>query len=122
MTGAAVTLCLLKEKLTDKNSAKEAAKDKLQMPATTSPQMTASGPPLGRANDILAPRAVHEFRMAKARPSMDNSEKLRCNSCLMPRLAKMAASSWMLVLRRPVLDLLRSRDILRPQGAVENRL
>lgn len=66
--------------------------------------MTASGPPLGRAKDILAPRAVQELRIAKARPSMENMEKFRFSSCVTPSPASIAASSWIDVLLRGVLE------------------
>jgi hypothetical protein len=62
--------------------------------------MTAVGPPLGNARDILAPSAVHELRIANANPNIDKNEKFRFNSCLTPRLARAAASSCTLVLRR----------------------
>lgn len=39
--------------------------------------MTLVEPPLGSARESEAERAVHEFRMAKARPSIDKKEKLR---------------------------------------------
>jgi len=37
----------------------------------TNPHSTADGPPDGRAIDKLADKAVHEFKMANARPSID---------------------------------------------------
>lgn len=74
--------------------------------------MTAEGPPLGRAKDILAPKAVQEFKIAKASPSMEKREKLRSSSCLRPNCANWAASSWMLVRRRGVLDARRSSAIV----------
>ena len=72
----------------DRNSASEAARARLQIPAVTRPQMTEVGPPEGRASEREAERAVQELRMAKARPSMARGEKLRCNSCLWPSLAR----------------------------------
>ena len=45
-----------------------------------SPQRTEVGPPLGRARDKLAASAVHEFRIAKARPSIANGEKFLLSS------------------------------------------
>lgn len=66
------------------------------------PQVTEEGPPDGRASDILAPAAVHVFRIAKARPSIDRNEKLRLSSCLIPIPANAASSCWTLVRRRCV--------------------
>lgn len=51
-------------------SASPAARHKLQIPAVTSPQITELGPPEGRARESEDESAVHEFRMAKASPSM----------------------------------------------------
>lgn len=84
----------------ERNSARDAARHKLQIPAVTRPQMTDVGPPLGKASDRLADSAVHEFRMANASPSMESMEKFLCNSCLWPIAANAAASSAMLDLRR----------------------
>ena len=75
------------------NSAKEAARHRLQMPAVMRPHITDVGPPEGNASDKDAERAVHEFRMAKAKPSMASGEKCRFNSALWPRAAKWASSS-----------------------------
>lgn len=44
------------------------------MPAVSSPQITEVDPPLGRASESEEDKAVHEFRMAKARPSIDKRE------------------------------------------------
>lgn len=54
----------------------------MQIPAVNNPQMTDVDPPLGSARDSDVDRAVHELRMAKARPSMETREKLRCSSPL----------------------------------------
>ncbi len=56
-------------------------------------QITEVGPPEGSASDKDADRAVHEFRMAKARPSIAKGEKWRFSSCLCPTAAKCASSS-----------------------------
>lgn len=77
----------------DRNSASDAAKHKLQMPAVTSPQMTLVEPPDGNASPIDDESAVHEFKMAKASPSMDRRLKLRFNSPLCPRACNWASSS-----------------------------
>jgi len=83
----------------ERNSASDAARQRLQMPATIRPQVTLEGPPLGKANDMLAPAAVHVFRMANARPSIGKNEKLRLSSCLIPIPAKAASSRKILLLR-----------------------
>ncbi len=44
--------------------------------------MTEVDPPLGSASESEDESAVQELRMANARPSIDNKEKLRCNSPL----------------------------------------
>lgn len=49
----------------------------MQIPAVSRPQITEVEPPLGNASDSEVERAVQEFKMAKARPNMDKSEKLR---------------------------------------------
>ncbi|TKA40471.1 hypothetical protein B0A54_09420 [Friedmanniomyces endolithicus] len=67
--------------------------------------MTDVGPPLGKARDNEAESAVHEFKMAKAKPSMDNGLKLRRSSCLTPSAAKWASSARTLCLP-PVDDFL----------------
>lgn len=87
----------------------------MHTPAVIKPQMTDVGPPLGRAREREADNAVHELRMAKASPSIDNGEKCRCNSCLTPRDAK-CSSSFINEARRPS-DCFRgilgwSRDVL----------
>jgi hypothetical protein len=51
------------------------------------------GPPLGRASERLAARAVQELRMAKAKPSIARGEKFLFNSPLWPRAASWAASA-----------------------------
>jgi hypothetical protein len=98
----------------ERNSARDAARHKLQMPAVIRPQMTDVGPPLGRASERLADNAVHEFKMAKASPSIESMEKFLCSSCLWPIEANAAASSAMLDLRResfrPIFVLLLSSD------------
>jgi len=60
----------------DKNSASEAVRHKLQIPAVTRPQMTDVDPPLGRASDKRAQRAVYELRTAITSPSIESIEKL----------------------------------------------
>jgi len=77
----------------DRNSASDAAKHKLQMPAVTSPQMTLVEPPDGKASPIDDDSAVHEFKMAKASPSIDKRLKLRFNSPLCPSACNWASSS-----------------------------
>ena len=77
----------------DRNSANEAAKHKLHIPAVMRPQITEVGPPDGSARDREAARAVQEFMIAKARPSIASGEKLRWSSALWPRAASCAASS-----------------------------
>jgi len=54
-----------------KNSARLADKQISHTPEMTNPHSTADGPPDGRAIDKLADNAVHEFKMANARPSID---------------------------------------------------
>lgn len=83
----------------DKNSANDAAKAKLHIPAVISPQSTEVEPPLGNASDNEADNAVQEFRIANARPSMDRGEKFRFNSCLTPSAARCCWSSMLLRLR-----------------------
>ena len=61
----------------DRNSAKDAAKHMLQMPAKMRPQMTALGPPDGRARLREVESAVQLLRIANARPNMESMEKLR---------------------------------------------
>ena len=68
----------------ERNSAREEARQMLQIPAVISPHITDVGPPLGSATDIDTASAVHEFRMAKAKPSIEIKEKLRCSSGLWP--------------------------------------
>lgn len=63
------------------------------MPAVTSPQSTLVEPPEGRARLREAESAVHELRMAKAKPSMLNGEKWRLSSCFLP-MAASCSSSW----------------------------
>lgn len=88
----------------ERNSAREAARHILQIPATMRPHMTELGPPDGKARVMEAARAVQVLRMAKARPSMDIIEKLRLSSCLWPSCASIAASCAMMLLRRALLS------------------
>lgn len=74
----------------ERNSASEADKQRLQTPAVTKPQSTLVEPPDGKASPREADRAVHELRMANARPSIDKGEKFLFSSCFLPR----AASCW----------------------------
>lgn len=62
--------------------------------------MTDVDPPEGRARDRDALSAVHEFKIANARPSIDKKEKLRLSSCSWPRAASWAVSCCTLVRRR----------------------
>jgi hypothetical protein len=66
----------------ERNSASDAARAKLQIPAVKRPQMTEVEPPLGKASESDIESAVQEFRIANASPNMDTSEKLRFNSLL----------------------------------------
>lgn len=61
----------------ERNSPRLAARDKLHIPAVTKPHMTATGPPEGSASEREAARAVHEFNIANARPSIDHLENWR---------------------------------------------
>ena len=54
----------------------------LHIPAVIKPQMTEVGPPLGSARDKDAERAVHEFKIAKASPSIASGLKWRLSSAL----------------------------------------
>ena len=54
------------------------------MPAVIKPQITDVGPPLGSARDRDADRAVQEFRIAKASPSIASGLKWRLSSALWP--------------------------------------
>ena len=65
----------------------------LHIPAVINPQMTDVGPPEGNASDSDADRAVHEFKIAKASPSIASGLKWRFNSALWPIEARCAASS-----------------------------
>ena len=56
----------------------------LQIPAVIKPQMTDVGPPLGSARLRDADRAVQEFKMAKASPSIARGLKWRLSSALWP--------------------------------------
>ncbi len=56
----------------------------LHIPAVIKPHITDVGPPLGSARDREADRAVHEFRMAKASPSIARGLKWRLSSALWP--------------------------------------
>ena len=93
----------------DRNSARDAARHKLHMPAVIRPQRREVEPPLGKASDIDAESAVHVFRIAKASPSIENNEKFRLSSCFTPRAARWSVSA-MVLLRRPVE--LRRRSIV----------
>lgn len=55
--------------------------------------MTDVEPPLGKASESEVERAVQELRMAKASPSMETREKLRCSSPLWPRACSCSSSS-----------------------------
>lgn len=55
----------------DRNSARLAARHKLQTPATIKPHSTADGPPEGSARDREAESAVQELRIANANPNID---------------------------------------------------
>ena len=61
-------------------SAKLAAIAKLPIPDRRMPQIAAVGPPEGRARDMDALMATHEFSMANARPIKENSENPRLSS------------------------------------------
>lgn len=63
------------------------------MPAVISPQRTEVGPPLDNARDNDVAKAVHEFRMANAKPSIASGENVRFNSGACPRAASCSASS-----------------------------
>jgi len=69
------------------------------MPAVTSPQSTLVEPPEGRARLREAESAVHELRIAKAKPSMLNGEKWRLSSCFLPMAASCSWSCTALLLR-----------------------
>ena len=56
----------------------------LHIPAVIKPQMTDVGPPLGSARFKEADRAVQEFKMAKASPSIARGLKCRLSSALWP--------------------------------------
>ena len=56
----------------------------LHIPAVIKPQMIEVGPPEGKASDRDADRAVHEFRIAKASPSIASGLKWRFSSALWP--------------------------------------
>lgn len=100
------------------NSAIEAARHRLKHPAVMRPQMTAEGPPDGKARLSDAANAVHVFKIAKARPSMEIMLKLRCNSCLCPMDARAFASSLTDVCRLPCMaeDLRRVSIVFKPLG------
>lgn len=76
----------------DRNSARLAARQRLQVPARTRPHRTATGPPDGRANGRPAPRAAQLLRMAKERPSMDHFENCRLKDWAWPICARCASS------------------------------
>lgn len=56
----------------------------LHIPAVIKPHITDVGPLLGSARDKDADRAVQEFRMAKASPSIASGLKWRLSSALWP--------------------------------------
>ena len=56
----------------------------LQIPAVIKPQMTDVGPPLGSARFRDADKAVQEFKMANASPSIARGLKWRLSSALWP--------------------------------------
>jgi hypothetical protein len=66
----------------ERNSASEAARERLQIPAVARPQTTETEPPEGRARDREAARAVQELRIAKARPSIVQRLKVRLKDSL----------------------------------------
>lgn len=78
-----------------RNSARLAARHRLQTPAVINPQSTEVGPPLGRARDNDVASAVHEFRMANAKPSIASGENVRFSSWVCPSWARCSASSEM---------------------------
>jgi hypothetical protein len=78
-----------------RNSARLAARHRLQTPAVINPQSTEVGPPLDNDKDNEVASAVHEFRMANAKPSIASGEKVRFNSWVCPRAASCRASSEM---------------------------
>jgi hypothetical protein len=77
----------------ERNSAIDAAKAKLQIPAVMRPQSTLVEPPDGSARPSEDESAVQEFKMAKASPSMERRLKLRFSSPLWPRAWSCASSS-----------------------------
>ena len=97
-----------------RNSAREAASARLQIPAVINPQSTAEDPPLGSAKDREADNAVQEFKIAKASPSIDNGEKLRFSSCLTPNAASISASATLARLTEAV-------EPFRPVGSSAGR-
>lgn len=56
----------------------------LHIPAVSNPHITEVGPPEGSARDSDADRAVHEFKIAKASPSIASGLKWRFSSALWP--------------------------------------
>lgn len=56
----------------------------LHIPAVIKPHITDVGPPLGSAKDKDADRAVQEFKIAKASPSIARGLKWRLSSALWP--------------------------------------
>lgn len=69
----------------DRNSASDAARHRLHIPAVMRPQVTLVEPPDESARDSDAERAVQEFRIAKANPNMERKEKFLCSSPLWPK-------------------------------------
>ena len=64
----------------------------MQIPDVTRPQMTELGPPLGKAKDIETDNAVHEFKIANARPSILRKEKFRSSTGVCPKAISWASS------------------------------
>lgn len=66
----------------ERNSAIDAARAILQIPAVMRPQRTLVEPPDGSASPSEDESAVQEFKMAKASPSIDRRLKVRLSSPL----------------------------------------
>lgn len=77
----------------ERNSASDAAKHRLHIPAVMNPHITLVDPPEGSARDSEAESAVHEFKMAKASPSIDRKEKFLSSSPLCPRASSCNSSA-----------------------------
>ena len=97
----------------DRNSASDAASARLHIPAVIRPHSTDTDPPLGSASESEADSAVHEFKIAKASPSIDKGEKLRLSSCLWPSAARWSASGMLLRLASPLRPKLMIEDFRR---------